>query len=520
LSARRTEATSWLLAALPLGFLAAMVAWPLATVAGGALLHPAALAWLLRPYGLHLAVWTAEQALISTALATALGLVLAGFLQTYHFPGKPLLLRALLLPFLTPSLIAALGLLDLFGAHGLTGLHPGGGLLVILANLFFNLPLAIRLCYGGFSRVPPQALEAARSLGSSPWRARLRVTLPLVWPAALAASSLVLLYSFVAFGTPLLLAGPRHQTLEVLIYVLTLDQLRLNRAGAVALLQLLVLGAVTASYTWLQRNLALQLPSGIGTSRSPKGIGKLLVRAGALSIAALTLGPLLLVLAGSLSGAGRPSLAAYAALGGLQLPVSLARAALNTALLALLSLPLSLLLGGLLALAIWSSPGVLDLLSLLPLMVSPVSLAVGYLLLYPGLRLSLLLLICSYALLAFPLVTRTLLPALRSLPHSQLDAARTLGSSWGRSLARVVAPQLRAALRAAAALALATALGEFASTLVLVRPSWTTLAVGLYQVAQHPGQLPLAEAQAIAVLLFGLTLLGFTALDGGRAEIG
>lgn len=94
-------------------------------------------------------------------------------------------------------------------------------------------------------------------------------------------------------------------------------------------------------------------------------------------------------------------------------------------------------LGGLYALGAWLARSrVLDLISLLPLMVSPVSLAVGYLLAYPVLAATLPMLIAAYTLLALPLLVRSLLPALRAIPPRLFEAARTLGASPWRRTAR------------------------------------------------------------------------------------
>ena len=107
----------------------------------------------------------------------------------------------------------------------------------------------------------------------------------------------------------------------------------------------------------------------------------------------------------------------------------------NTLRFGLMALAGATLLGGLYALGAWRAGSrALDLVSLLPLMVSPVSLAVGYLLAYPVLAATLPMLIAAYTLLAWPLVVRSLLPALRAIPPRLLGAARgaavTVGSRW------------------------------------------------------------------------------------------
>lgn len=178
------------------------------------------------------------------------------------------------------------------------------------------------------------------------------------------------------------------------------------------------------------------------------------------------------------------------------------------------------MLGGLHALAAFQSRSrLLDLLSLLPLMVSPVSLAVGYLLLYPALRAELPLLIAAYSLLATPLIVRSVLPALRAVPMQVRQAARTLGASPATMWRTVMLPSVLPALRGGAALSLATVLGEFAATLVLTRPEWATLSTGMYERLGRPGEQNLGEACALATLLMLLALTVFGVLDGGKGEV-
>ena len=144
-----------LLALLPLLFLTAFLVLPLLRVlAEGGL----SLGILGQPYFQGRLLWTLAQALLSALLALLIGGPLAYLLTRVRVPGTALLLRLLLLPFVTPTLVAALGLLSLFGPRGLLHLDLSQTpALLILGNLFFNLPLMIRLAYAGFSRVPPGA---------------------------------------------------------------------------------------------------------------------------------------------------------------------------------------------------------------------------------------------------------------------------------------------------------------------------------------------------------------------------
>jgi thiamine transport system permease protein len=185
----------------------------------------------------------------------------------------------------------------------------------------------------------------------------------------------------------------------------------------------------------------------------------------------------------------------------------------NTLKFAGLALLLVLPLGMIYAYAVWRGSRILNGLGLLPLVISPVAVGLGYLLAYPGLRGSLLLLIMAYGLLSYPLLARVLAVGLRAMPRSIGEAARVLGASALRRFWRVELPILAPALASGGALALVAVMGEFGATLVLQRPEWATLSVAIYERLGRPGTLPFAEAMALAlilVLMSGATLITMT----------
>lgn len=471
------------------------------------------------PYFLGRLAWTLAQAAGTAGLALLLGAPLAYLLSRHDVPGKALFLRLLLLPFVTPVLVAVLGLSALLGPQGWVTRWTGVDLsdtpaLLILGNLFFNLPVMVRLAYGGFSRVPPNVLGAARSLGASAGRAAWTVALPLALPGLAAGTVLVFLYSALSFGLPLALGGERYGTLEVEVYQ-SAFQLRLPEASALILGQLALTLAATWAYVSLGRG-----GVGVPVAGLPRARGRALV--GLLLLGTLTalicFAPLLAVaLRGVLGSSGGPTLGYWRGVLG---DPDAGLLVWNTLRFAVMAGAGAVLLGGAFAVGAWRAQSrVLDVVSLLPLMVSPVSLAVGYLLAYPVLAATLPMLIAAYVLLALPLVVRSLLPALRALPPRVLEAARSLGAgSWG-VFRTVTLPLTLPSLRGGAALALSTVLGEFGATLVLTRPEWATLSTGLYDRLGRPGERNLGEACALATGLLLLSALVFTLLDGGRGEV-
>jgi thiamine transport system permease protein len=194
------------------------------------------------------------------------------------------------------------------------------------------------------------------------------------------------------------------------------------------------------------------------------------------------------------------------------------RAALwNTLRFSAIALTLATLLGVLHALAAQRSVA-WRAAAFLPFVVSPVTVAFGLLLLYPGWTASLPLLLSAYAVLAYPFVAKSMAAGLDSLPPHVLQAARTLGASPQRTFWRVTLPLLRPALRRGMAFAAATALGEFAVTLFLSRPEWATLTTLIYQRLGHPGAASLDQAFVLASLLMGLALLAFLLIEWPVAQ--
>ena len=98
---------------------------------------------------------------------------------------------------------------------------------ILVAHVFYNTTIVIRLVGGALSSLDPRLSQSAATLGATPWRVRWNVVVPLVRPSLLAAALLVFLFDFTSFGVILLLGGPSFATLEVQIYIQALQMLDL-----------------------------------------------------------------------------------------------------------------------------------------------------------------------------------------------------------------------------------------------------------------------------------------------------
>ena len=455
-------------------------------------------------------VWTFLQAALTCLLALVLGLPVAWVLARYDFAGRTLVLRLLMLPFVVPTLVAALGVLALWGPRGLLsgwlGFHlQGTPWLLLYGNLFFNLCVVVRAGVDALGQVSAARVAAARTLGATPWRAFWRVEWPAVAPWLASALCLVFLYCFSGFGLALILGGQRFATVEVEIYTLVAHELKIAEAGALALCMMVLNGGIAWLYALVEKRLAAPGRADVIALRQPANFWQWGAVAAALFVLLVfCAAPLLaIVMRATLAG---PSVLAVLLAEETRLALG------NTLRFSFCALALATVLGLTHALAARQSVW-LRASAFLPFVVSPVTVAFGLLLLYPQWTASLSLLLAAYALLAYPFVAKSIGSALDSLPGNLEQPARTLGASPWRCFWRVTLPLISPALRRGMAFAAATSLGEFAVTLFLSRPEWMTLTTLIYQRLGQPGAANLDAALVLACLLMALSLSAFLLIE-------
>jgi thiamine transport system permease protein len=121
------------------------------------------------------------------------------------------------------------------------------------------------------------------------------------------------------------------------------------------------------------------------------------------------------------------------------------------------------------------------------------------------LRDSPLLVPVAQALVALPLVVRTLVPVLASVDDRLRQAAATLGAPPWRASLTVDLPVMGRPLLAAAGFAFAVSLGEFGATSFLARDEHPTLPVVIFGLIGHPGPMNYGMALAASVVLAATT---------------
>jgi thiamine transport system permease protein len=510
---------------LPVSGMLAEGLWPDGTF------DPGGVAEVLARPRVHRVLWfTLWSAATGTLVTVLLGVPAAHVLYRLRFPGQRLLRAALLMPFVLPTVVVGVAFRQVLGAGGpLAGLGLDGTPAAIIAALaFFNLAVVVRTVGSAWESLDPRPGEAAAALGASPGQVFRTVTLPALAGPIVSAASVVFLFCATAFGVVLILGGLRYATVETEIYQLTTQLLDLQAAAALSLLQLVVVTGLlyAAARARAKPTVVARLRS---RSRRPatSDVPAALVTLAALVLVAV---PIATLVAGSFrvdGGWGWDNYRALTTTGTDQtLVVPVTEALANSLRTAFDATWMSVGLGLLVSLVVTRrSHGTaerrvrsgLDGFFMLPLGVSAVTLGFGFLITLdePPLdfRDSPLLVPIAQALVALPLVVRTIAPVLAGIDDRQRQAAASLGASPWQTLLSVDLAVLWTPLVAAAGFAFAVSLGEFGATSFLAREDYPTVPIVIFRLLGHPGSQNYAMALAASVVLAVTTALVMLAVE-------
>jgi thiamine transport system permease protein len=455
--------------------------------------------------------FTLVQAAVSALVSVALAVPLARALARRRFAGRRAVVAALGAPFLLPVIVAVLGILAVFGRTGwvnqtlgMLGLpaFPVYGLQgVVLAHVFFNMPLAVRMILMGWQAIPAERFRLASSLGFGPAQTLRHLEAPMLCSVLPGVALLIFALCLSSFAVALTLGGgPAATTLELAIYQALRFQFDLPAAATLALLQCAVCAAAFAVAT----RLALPDAVGAGLDRAggPPAPGgwRRVADAGAIAAACLFLGlPVLAVVL-----RGLPALAT--------LPPEVWPALARSLAVALATAGLTVTLALVLALAPGRMPA---LAATLPLAVSPLVLGTGlFLILRPvvaPVTLALPVTVLVNTLLALPFAYRLLVPQAQKVRADQGRLCRSLGMPPLARLRWVYLPRLARPLGFAAGLTAALAMGDL-GVIALFAGDAATLPLVVQRLM---GAYRMDQAAGAAVLLVASSFALFQMFDAG-----
>jgi sulfate transport system permease protein len=193
MAARGTEespVTKWVLIGIALAFSFVFLLLPLVNVFVQALAHGLVHYWksLAQPDSLAAIRLTLLVAAITVPLNMLFGLAAAWAIAKFEFPGKPVLVTVIDLPFSVSPVVAGLMFVVLFGLQGFFGTWlnahhlkiifavPG----IVLATVFVTFPFVARELIPVMQATGTEQEQAALTLGANGWQTFWHVTLPSV----------------------------------------------------------------------------------------------------------------------------------------------------------------------------------------------------------------------------------------------------------------------------------------------------------------------------------------------------
>jgi molybdate transport system permease protein len=206
--------------------------------------------------------FTVVTAAAATLLMLPPGVLVGWVLARRRFRGRVLLETIVSLPLVMPPVATGLILLMLVAPAGPLGrvLYRAGIEIVftwkavVLAMAVMGLPLVARSARAGIEQVDQRYEAVAATLGASPWRVFMSITLPLALPGVLAGAVLGFARALGEFGATIMIAGSipgSTRTLAVAIYSFAQTGRDTDAAVLVA-----VCGAIAFAALWLSNWLA------------------------------------------------------------------------------------------------------------------------------------------------------------------------------------------------------------------------------------------------------------------------
>lgn len=156
---------------------------------------------------IELGAWTA-------ALSTVVGTMASIVLVRGRFRGRDLLNAYVTSPLLLPQILTGVALLQYFTLIGLAQSYWG----LLIAHVVVTTPYVVRTVSATLYNFDMALEEAAQSLGASPVRAFLEVTLGIIKPGVVAGAVLAFAISFDNFTISLFLTSPKLTPLPIELF--------------------------------------------------------------------------------------------------------------------------------------------------------------------------------------------------------------------------------------------------------------------------------------------------------------
>lgn len=466
--------------------------------------------------------FTVMQAFLSAALSIGLAIPVARALARRRFWGRSALISLMGAPFILPTIVAVLGLVAVFGRSGLIGrafetfgLEPFSiyGLHgILLAHVFFNLPLATRLILQGWLAIPGEHFRLAQALNFRPSDTRRVIEWPMLREIVPGAFAVIFVLCTTSFAVALALGGgPKSTTVELAIYQAFRFEFDLGGAALLGLIQLCICALAAGAALWVR---VPQMAQG-GLDRvismpSNGRLGPVIDYCFIIGAAAFLLVPLGTIVARGIFEIAALSPAVWQAAGR-----SCVMAFGSSLLTIALSLPLAWIASSKRRAGLWAEG-----IGFLTIAASPLVMGTGLFILLYGwanpVSWALVITVFVNAAMALPFAMRALVPAISGARAQFGPLAQSLDLRGWAAWRWLWWPRLRRALGFSAGLSAALSMGDLGVIALFADPDHASLPLQMYRLM---AAYRMDQAAGAALLLLGLSLAMFWIFDrGGRVN--
>lgn len=451
-------------------------------------------------------IFTLKQAFYSALLTIAFAMPLAWIFGKYDFYGKKFLKSVFLIPFILPGITVALGFMLFYGNSGflnqfLSRFNLNVRVLyslkaILLAHIFYNIPVAIRIIGNTLEKFNIRLEQAAKTLGANRFNLFLRLYLPCLLPSIINSFVLIFIYCFMTFGIVLVLGDVSYTTIEVNIFVLIRQLINFRAGMALGFIQIMI-SVIFLSVARFVQNKQDFFHSYIleeKVYKKPlfrsfndfKNIAHILKLVYFLIFLLFVIAPIASVFIFFIKSAINFDVFYQNFNLFIMDPIIAStkfKVIFNSAILGLMSSLISVTLALMLSFGIHKKKWLknLEILAILPMGISSVTFGLGFLLFLNYISISrFVLLIFAHSVISFPIVFKIIYEGISQLKSNVMLAAKSLGANDFYVFYKISLPLLKNNIFNALMFAFAISLGELGAVSILQR-NYVTIPLAIYR---------------------------------------
>ena len=474
--------------------------------------------------------------LTATFFAVIVGILMAFLTTVFQIGGKKIVNILIIISMLSPPFLGSYswilmagraGFLTLFFRNNfgiqIPSIYGFGG--IVLVMTLSGFPLIYLLARGALSKVDASVVEAAESLGCTPFRKALTIIFPLVSPTLFAASVLVFIDAFTDFGTPLLL-GQGYMVMPLFIFNQFMGDLGGNQnfAAAMSLIMVVIITIlfVLQKYIVNRKSYSMISLRPIQPSKL-KGVKNIIAHGIVYLVTFIALLPQIVVIFTSFRATRGPIFVQGLSLDSYRATFrTLGPAIRNTYVFGIYAIIIILVVGLLFAYLTVRRKSfltnVLDTLAMLPFVI-PGS-VIGIILILAFNRPPLILIgttqimILAFVLRRLPFTLRSSSAILHQISPSVEEAAISLGDSPMKAFFKITAIMMMPGVISGAILSWITVINELSSTILLFTTRTRTMTVAIFHEIMRGGFGAAAALATILTVTTVISLLVFFKITG------